>query len=38
MDAKNQLNEVFSVATARVLLPQKGTPDSHLKTRRAAAG
>jgi acyl dehydratase len=38
MDAKNQLNEVFSVATARILLPQKGRPHTHLKTRKTLAG
>lgn len=34
MQATNQLGGVFSVATARVILPRKGDLDSHLKIRK----
>jgi acyl dehydratase len=34
MEATNQLGVVFSVATARVILPRKGDPVSHLKIRK----
>jgi hypothetical protein len=33
MEAINQLGGVFSVATARVILPRKGDETSHLKIR-----